>query len=105
MPLPRALARCPKETLKACGYNAEKPPESIRELLLYVSDGATREQLCRFGEELGRGYTEEQLALCDYYTEMLEDRRRQLAEQLPVRRKMYSALCMSGALAVVILLF
>lgn len=105
MPLPRALARCPKETLEACGYGEERPPESIKELLPYVSDAVTREQLCRFGEEIGRGYTEEQLALCDYYTEMLEDRRRRLAEQLPARRKMYSALCMSGALAVVILLF
>lgn len=105
MPLPRALCRCPREILSACGYREERAPDSVGELLPYISDGTVRGQLSRFCEEIGKGYREEQLALCDYYVAVLEDRRASLASQLPSRRRMNSALCMSGALALVILLF
>lgn len=105
MPLPRALARCPRQILEACGYSGASAPESIRQILPYVSDSVTRAQMSRFCDEIGKGYLDEQLSLCDYYIEVLEERRRELATQLPPRRKVNSVLCLSGALAIVILLF
>lgn len=80
-------------------------PESVSELLPYISDSAVRGQFSRFCDDIGKGYREEQLALCDYYVAVLEDRRASIASQLPLRRKLNSALCVSGALALVILLF
>lgn len=105
MPLPRALERCPRDILRGCGYTGEKPPRSLWEIAECQSDSVTKAQLSRFCDEIGKGYRDEQMVLCDYYLAVLEDRRQQLSDQLPARRKMNSALCMSSALGLVILLF
>ena len=104
MPLPRALERCPDEILRACGYKGAKPPRSPSELLDGISDTVTKAQLSRLCDEIGKGYREEQLALCDYYLAVFEERRRKLADQLPAKRKMNCTLCVCSALALVIIL-
>ena len=104
MPVPRALSRCPKEILVGCGYTDSCPPASIYSLTEHLSNGAVQTQLVRFCEEIGKGYREEQLSLCDYYISVFEEQRRELAQQLPMRKKVNLTLCISSALAVVILL-
>ena len=104
MPVPRALSRCPKEILVGCGYTDSRPPESIYSLTEHLSNTAVRAQLARFCEEIGKGYREEQLSLCDYYISVFEEHRKELAQQLPMKRKVNLTLCLSSAIAVVILL-
>lgn len=104
MPIPRALERCPKEILDGCGYKDDVPPSTPSDLLGGVSDSVAQAQLSRFCDEIGKGYRDEQLSLCDYYLAIFEERRRELAEQLPAKRKMNCALCVSSALAIVIIL-
>lgn len=105
MPIPRALARCPRKLLEECGFSSEDAPKSAEELLENINDGVTHAHFARFCGEIGKGYRDEQLALCDYYITVLEERRLKLAEQLPLRKRINSALCMSGAFAIVIVLF
>jgi hypothetical protein len=106
MPLPSALARCPREVLVRCGYTASDVPKSVRELVdgCVVSDGETQKAMLSFASSIGKGYRDEQLGLCDYCIELIEARRQIACEQLPSRIKRNSAVCMCGALAVVILL-
>ena len=104
MPLPRALERCPADILVGCGYKGDAAPRMPSELLSGISDKVTYAQLARFCDEIGKGYRDEQLALCDYYLAVFEERRIKLSEQLPVKRKMNCALCVSSALAILIIL-
>ncbi len=104
MPVPRALARCPREILAECG--CEDADTDLRGFLqrCAVFDGATVELMNRFCDDVGKGYRDEQLALCDYYISLLDERRRELFAALPARKKRNSALCLAGALALVIVL-
>lgn len=106
MPIPKALLRCPAELYRRCGYQSDVPPNSIEQLIdgCRILDPELRRRLEGFCRSVGRGYREEQLALFDYCLGQLEERRRVLCDQLPSKRKMNSALCLSGALAIVILL-
>ena len=106
MPIPRALARCPKEILAGCGYAEKGAADSFLGLLdkCKINDSATEKILRSLADGIGKGYRDEQLALCDNYISRLDERRRSLASELPMRKKMNSALCVSGALAIVILL-
>ena len=105
-PVPRALERCPEGVLCACGYTGHGSPSSVSELAkrCKIYDSSTQKSVEGFAKSIGRGYREEQLALCDHYIDELENRRRVISAELPIRKKMNSALCVSGALAVVILL-
>ena len=104
--VPRTLERCPKEILSGCGYSGEGKPRSISELIeeCRIADGASKRHMERLCSDIGKGYRKEQLALCDYCISLLEERRAQLAGQLPLRIKMNSALSIAGAAAIVILL-
>lgn len=57
----------------------------------------------RFGQELGRGYREEQMAVCDFYLQMLQERlegrQKALPSQVRVRRTVY----ISGAMLLALL--
>ena len=60
--------------------------------------------LYRFGKELGHGYREEQLAVCDFYLAALatqiEKRQRAFPQKVRVRR----TVCLAGAMLVALLL-
>lgn len=104
LPIPRILERCPAELLKGCGYNRDSAPACMSELLRGTAvDRSARESFESFCQELGRGYREEQLAICEGCIKALEERRRQLSSSLASRIKINSALCLGGALAAVIL--
>ncbi len=104
LPLPQIIARCPEDILTRCGFRGGEfrtPAELFS--LFEIDDGECSRSAERFFSELGRGYRDEQLALCDYYIAILEERRRTLGNALPARRRVNSALCIAGALAVVII--
>lgn len=106
MPLPEILRTCPSEIKHRCGYTDSFFCENVSEFInmCRIRDAETKRQLERFCAGIGKGYREEQTAFCDYYIELLEERRKAVGEQLPQRKKLNSVLCLSGALAIVILL-
>ncbi len=106
LPLGEILARCPTEILESCGCTGERP-RTLGELLSQcdVEDLGARAAFERFCKEVGKGYRDEQLALCDYCIGEIEARRSVLSGVLPSRKKVNSALCVAGALALVIILF
>lgn len=105
-PIPRILSKCPRNIIIGCGYLYDEEPKDAEALLLgcKFSDSKTEECVKRFFSSLGRGYIDEQLVVCDYCISELEERRRRLSDTLTSRIKINSALCLGGALAVVILL-
>ena len=105
LPIPKILERCPRELLLRCGYCRGDTPSDMSELLegTVFSDGRAQESIESLCLGLGRGYREEQLALCGSCIQTLEERRQQLSSSLAARIKMNSALCLGGALAAVIL--
>ena len=105
MPLSAILARCDERLLRQCGYHGSLPPADFSVLLegCRIADPAAAEILCSFGAEFGRGYREEQAKSCEYTLSLLEERRQALSERLPVQKKLYSTLCVSGAMALMIL--
>ena len=106
MSVPRALGRAPDEILSGCGFSGEKRPQSIGELLdgCRVTDEAVMRDMRRLAYDIGKGYREEQLTLCDYCLSLLEGQRVRIAGQLPLKIKVNSVLSLAGAAAVVILL-
>ena len=82
------------------------PPRSFEALLTFcaIRDGETEQLIRSFAEEFGKSYREEQSRGCDYYFSLLDARREGLVSQLPAKKRINSALCVSGALALVILL-
>lgn len=106
LPLPSALARCPVEILRGCGYDGLEAPSSVNRLMsgCCISDDYVRRTMERFFLEAGRGYREEELKLYDYTVSLLEERRASMVSQLPMKIKVNSALSIAGAVAVVVLL-
>ncbi len=105
LPLTKALERCPREIYDALGYFAEQPPQSLRLLADngYITDKDIKKILISLGDSLGLGYREQQISLCDHAIGLLETRRQTLAAQLPSKQRLNASLCLSGALAAVIL--
>ena len=106
LPGTRILKGVDPALLRACGYEAESPPDSFLALLggCGIRDRESERILSAFAREFGRSYREEQTKGCAYYCELLAARRDALAEGLPARKKVNSTLWISGALAMVILL-
>jgi hypothetical protein len=105
MPVPRAIGRCPQEILLGCGC-AEAHEEDTPHFVgrCEVSDPQSVAIMRRFAADIGKGYVDEQLALCDYCLTLLEERRQSLCDSLPAKLRMNGALCIAGALALVIIL-
>ncbi len=106
-PLPRILCEVPKNIYEQCGYRGESLPTELSELALNcdISDAQTRKIFVGICSELGKGYIREQLRCCDYYLELLEQKRDMLAASLPSRLRAQSAVCIAAALGVIIILF
>ncbi len=105
MPIPKILERCPRELLRRCGYEGDAPSE-LCELAegCNISDDACRGVVEDFCREIGKGYRDGTLALCDYYIARFEECRQRLSSSLASKRRKNSTLCVSGALAAVIIL-
>ena len=106
MPATEILSRCEKSLLIDCGFSVSEKAVGFEDLLrgLSIYDGELREITEGFIRNFGKSYREEQIKECDYYIERLLARRQKLFEELPNKKKVNSALCISSALAAVILL-
>jgi hypothetical protein len=106
LPMSVILRRVDVGILRRCGYGGASPPESFEELWAEcaIRDGVCAEWMRDFSREFGKSYREEQGRGCEYYETLLEQRRDALISELPAKKKIHSALWVSGALAVVILL-
>ena len=106
MPLPAILSRCPPEILSSCSYRAERSPQTLEDFFerSNIKEEQLRACLDRFAGSFGRGYRDEQLALCDTYIGEIERIRKKLADQLPARIKVNGVLCVCSSMAVVVLL-
>lgn len=106
LPMSVILKRADAALLRRCGYGGETNPESFEILWesCVICDSACAEWMRDFSREFGKSYREEQSRGCEYYEALLEQRREALVCELPIKKKVHSALWISGALAVVILL-
>ena len=106
MPLSRILENCNDSIYSDCGYVGEKKPNDLSELISGCPslDGRALKIMSEFSEEFGKSYRGEQVKLCDRCIDELAILRTEVSEGLPLRRKLNSTLCMSGAMAIVILL-
>ena len=92
--------------MRGCGWGEDAPACSFDELLhkAEISDGEARAILLEFCKDFGNSYLDDQIRRCDHYVSLLEGRRDALFRDLPRRKKLCATLCISGALAVIILL-
>ncbi len=106
LPASDIISACDKELLRSCGFEGAVPPTELVTLIdsFGISDGETASLARGFAEGFGKGYREEQIKECDYYIELLRERRQAIAEALPAKRKVNSTLCVASALALIILL-
>lgn len=106
MPAADIIATCDPMLIEACGFSGGELPSTMSELArcLEVSDAESAALMRSFCDGFGRGYIEDQIKECEYYTELLRERRQALADALPLKRRVNSTLCISSALAAIILL-
>lgn len=108
LPASEIIERCDKNMLFLCGMrDGENIPNNFEQFFKYcdVRDKETKDILLAFASGFGKGYRAEQIKECDYYLELLCDRRERIYDELPKQKKINSTLCVSSVLAVVILLF
>ena len=106
LPASEIISRCDRELIFQCGFSKDILPNDFKSFFksCYFRDGETQSILYAFATGFGKGYREEQVKECEYYLELLCERRQRLYEDLPKRKKLNSTLCISSALAIVILL-
>lgn len=106
MPASEIVLRCDKGLLSDCGFNVSDIDTGFDGLRRgsSISDDESRAIIDSFIGGFGNSYREEQIKECDYYIELLSERRQKLLEELPNKKRVNSALCISSALAAVILL-
>ena len=76
----------------------------LRSTSIYL-DGNTKRLLESFVRKIGDGYREEQLKHCEYYLSSLRRERERMSGELPMRIRLYSAVCICTSLGTAILLW
>ena len=96
---------CEKDIYAECGYSGQSAPTSVAELIEGCPslDSGVLKIMNGFSDGFGKSYRTEQVKLCERCIEELSALRAEISEKLPTRRKLNSTLCISGAMAVVIL--
>ena len=105
VPMPEILKRLDVSLLRSCGYSGKTPPRSLGELVggCDIRDAECMSVMDSFAGEFGGGYRDEQVKRCDYFIALLDRRRDAVSAQLPSKKKLNATLCVTGALAIVIL--
>lgn len=65
-----------------------------------IKDKQLADMMLRFGRELGQGYREEQLRVCDFYLAQMVTHRECEEEKMPSQIKIKRTVCMVGAMLV-----
>lgn len=106
MPVEQIMRTMDKSILADCRCPGQV--DSIEALLPHVKsylDPETYRVLQSFGAGWGSGFRDEQIKRCDYYIELLREKRTQLESELPARVKTNGAIWMLCAAGAVILLW
>ncbi len=105
LPIGEILRRCDKEILGACSWHLDVPPQSLEELAdgCEFYDSGVERIFMEFASSFGQSYREDSVRECDYYLDALTERERALMSELPKKKKLNATLCISGALALIIL--
>lgn len=106
MPADQILLEMDKGILADCKCPGQV--ESIEALLPHVKpylDPETYRVLQSFGQGLGGGFRDEQIKRCDYYIELLRQKRMQLESELPARVRTNGMIWILCAVGAVILLW
>ena len=106
MPVEQIMLEMDKGILADCRCPGQV--ESIEALLPHVRsylDPETYRVLQSFGTGLGGGFRDEQIKRCDYYIELLREKRMQLESELPARARMNGVIWILCAAGAVILLW
>jgi len=106
MPIERILSGCEEEVLLECGYTGERKPKSLEEFMSGCPglDGRALKIMTEFTQNFGKNYRAEQIKLCESSIDELSALRAEISDKLPIKKKLNSTLCISGAVAIVILL-
>ena len=106
LPIGEILARADKKLLAGCGWRCESAPSSLEQMLSVADIGDRDAQgiLLEFCKDFGKSYLDDQIRRCDHYISLLEERRDTLGKDIPRKKKLNRTLCISGALALIILL-
>lgn len=106
MSAPQIFSRYERENLFLCGYEVGEPPKSFEEFLsvVKIKNREAERIFSDFSKGFGMGYREEQLKECEYHIGLLEELKQRLRDELKDKQKLNTTLCVSGALAVIILL-
>ena len=106
MPAEQILLEMDKGILADCRCPGQV--DSIDALLPYVKpylDPETYRVLQAFGQGLGGGFRDEQIKRCDYYMELLRQKRMQLEDGLHIRARTNGLIWILCAVGAVILLW
>ena len=108
-PLSKIIAEYDDRILQCIGFTPSFETSWNQSLLFceknMSSDKETVKLLYAFGERLGVGYRDDQIACCDYYIEQLDGHLSKKREELPTREKiLFSTSLLFGFLLVIILI-
>ena len=106
MPVEQIMLEMDKSILADCRCPGQV--DSIEALLPHVKsylDPETYRVLQSFGAGLGSGFRDEQIKRCDYYIELLRDKRMQLESNLAARARTNGVIWILCAVGAVILLW
>lgn len=106
MPQDEIVASLDRDLIRRCGGNT--PCRSLQTLCRQAQTSLPAEGgrlLAAFGQQIGRGYREEQVRECDYYIDALREVRKKEAEAAPAKVRVRCALFLAAALGAAILLW
>ena len=106
LPVSEIFERCSPELLFLCGWHEERAPSSFDELFecCKISDKEAKSAIMEFCTGFGRNYREEELRRCDASVALLTRCYERLFSEMTSKKKLNFTLCLSGSLALIILL-
>lgn len=104
-PIAEILSGAPSEILNNCSSELNMGLcDLVEKNRIYLSPESFRLLYC-FASEFGSTYREEQMKRCDYYIEALGEERKNMAEDIPKKSRIYSTLAICSSLCLVIMLW
>lgn len=106
LPISKILERIDKSLFSDCGYKEEVLPTTLEELCRKINfrGEKCKELFFRLATDFGSSYREEELRKLSYYEELFLGEIQKLSSELPSKKKINTTLCISAALAIVILM-
>ena len=104
-PIGEILLCAPKEILDNCAKGVNMGLcDMVESNRIYLSDESFRLLYC-FSSEFGSTYRDEQMKRCDYYIEALTEERKNVAEDISKKSRIYSTLAICSSLCLLIMLW